>query len=257
MIIKGAALDSTMRSWRAPASSREMARGTAVEAETVASAVVPAASPPVVAPSSAPVSPTAVIEWLSSQPAPIRTQIAHALSDDLEALRERAFTEATELGKQEGQRLAQEHSRRLLKTLESIRDEYQRSCTEALTKLQDSTEVAVVAVLEKLLGPAMTSELGVVAAVSEILATVTPSGSIRIGVHRDDVPWIVAAQEQLEAALGTTAFQVVSDERVQLGGCLIEGDHGLVDGRLETQLDNLRATLLEHRRATSSKGSTL
>jgi flagellar assembly protein FliH len=196
-----------------------------------------------------------VIEWLSHQPAQMREQIAQKLSGELETLRARARAEATEVGRQEGQRAVQEQSRRLLKTLESLRDEYQRRNREALAQLQGSTEVAVVAALEKLLGPAMTSQLGVVAAVSEVLATVTPGGPIRIGVHRDDVPWIAAAREQLEAALGTNEFQIVADERVQLGGCLIEGDHGTVDGRLETQLDGLRDTLLEHRRATSSKES--
>jgi flagellar assembly protein FliH len=253
MIIKGAALDLTRRSWRAP--SQEIVRGATVQVEKLASAVVPATKPPV--PSSVPLRADTVIEWLADQSVETREQVAQVLSGDLETLRERAHAEATQLGKQEGQRAANEQSRRLLKALESIRDEYQRNSTEVLAQLQDSTEAAVVAVLEKLLGPAMTSELGVVASVSEVLATVTPGSPIRIGVHRDDAQWIVAVREQLEAALGTTEFQVVADERVQLGGCLIEGDHGMVDGRLEMQLDGLRATLLEHRRATASKGSAL
>jgi flagellar biosynthesis/type III secretory pathway protein FliH len=41
---------------------------------------------------------------------------------------------------------------------------------------------------------------------------------------------------------------LLSDDRVLLGGCLIETSGGTLDGRLETQMQQLRDTLLAARR---------
>lgn len=40
---------------------------------------------------------------------------------------------------------------------------------------------------------------------------------------------------------------LVADERVALGGCIVETDAGSLDGRLETRLAELKAVLLEAR----------
>ncbi len=51
------------------------------------------------------------------------------------------------------------------------------------------------------------------------------------------------------------AVELLADERVELGGCLIETGGGTLDGRLETQLKRLRDTLLGAARAPAAEGA--
>jgi flagellar assembly protein FliH len=41
-------------------------------------------------------------------------------------------------------------------------------------------------------------------------------------------------------------LELAADERIQYGGCILETPQGLVDGRFEVQLENLRQTLQPH-----------
>lgn len=49
--------------------------------------------------------------------------------------------------------------------------------------------------------------------------------------------------------------QLVADERVELGGCIIDTDAGSLDGRLETQLSELKTLLVELHQAHESHES--
>jgi flagellar assembly protein FliH len=52
------------------------------------------------------------------------------------------------------------------------------------------------------------------------------------------------------------AVELLADERVELGGCLIETGGGTLDGRLETQLKRLRDTLVGAARASVVEGAS-
>jgi flagellar assembly protein FliH len=54
-----------------------------------------------------------------------------------------------------------------------------------------------------------------------------------------------ALLEQGGHGLNLGAAQLVADERVEVGGCIIDTGAGSLDGRLETQLSELKAVLLE------------
>ena len=73
---------------------------------------------------------------------------------------------------------------------------------------------------------------------------------------------VLATGRAVEMAIGegllpkngdTARLELVADERVELGGCLIETDGGTLDGRLETQLKRLRDTLLDAARAPAAE----
>jgi flagellar assembly protein FliH len=51
--------------------------------------------------------------------------------------------------------------------------------------------------------------------------------------------------------------EIAADDRVELGGCLLETPSGTLDSRLEVQLANLRRTLLEARSRQINEDGTL
>jgi flagellar assembly protein FliH len=52
---------------------------------------------------------------------------------------------------------------------------------------------------------------------------------------------------------GIKGLEIVSDEGIELGGCLLETARGGLDARLETQVQRLRELLLAARRAEAAQ----
>ena len=167
--------------------------------------------------------------------------------EELEALgaevRERARLEGREAGQAKA---ASEHAAQIKALAGLVRGARERLDAD----IGDLSELAVEVVYEsvcKLLGQALAGREGVIAAVREVVRRARERSRLSLHVSPSDYALI---REHLAAVLeGLEAGQVevVSDERVQLGGCLLETPSGSLDGRLEVQLENLRRALLAAR----------
>lgn len=111
----------------------------------------------------------------------------------------------------------------------------------------DGTEDMLVEIafeaLCKLLGEAMTQRSGVRAAVLNVVQRARAREMLVVRVAPDDLHLL----QSEAAALGAPGVQVLGDARVRLGGCLLETSGGNLDGRLETQLQQLCDALLRAR----------
>ncbi len=114
-------------------------------------------------------------------------------------------------------------------------------------------EVGINIVFEavaKILGQAMAREEGVVFAVREVIAHAKERNNLIVRVSPDDFLLLERNRSKLlEGSEGNV--EMVADDRVSLGGCLLEAAGGSLDGRLEVQIQQLRDMLLDvrHRRA--------
>jgi flagellar assembly protein FliH len=96
--------------------------------------------------------------------------------------------------------------------------------------------------------------------VKHSIAQLAGSPLVSVRMHAQDVAQL-RGDAELAAMLDAAAKDDVkwlADERVQLGGCLLESASGTLDATLETQLQRLRDTLLATRRARTpgtSQGS--
>lgn len=119
----------------------------------------------------------------------------------------------------------------------------------------DSTEDMLVEIafesLCKLLGETLAQGAGVRAAVMNVVQRARAREMLVVRVAPDDLGLLhseaVPQGDALAAMLGAPGVQVLGDARVSLGGCLLETSGGTLDGRLETQLQSLRETLLRTR----------
>ena len=80
---------------------------------------------------------------------------------------------------------------------------------------------------------------------AQVLASAAPLGDLRVFVSPADAP-------RLEALLADQAFsthgqrvQIIPSETVKPGGCLVEGQQGMVDARVETKLNAVMQMLSE------------
>ena len=90
---------------------------------------------------------------------------------------------------------------------------------------------------------ALVSREAVVGAVCEVVKRVREERELRIHVNPSDLPVLRTAEAGIEASLPGRRFTLVSDGRVESGGCIVESTLGSLDGRLEVQLAELCATL--------------
>jgi flagellar assembly protein FliH len=132
----------------------------------------------------------------------------------------------------------------------------------AMTRQSEaSAELALqltFAALGKLLGTALASRDGVQGAVAQALAQTDAQRVIAIRVAPQDLA-LFAGTEQASGLLSGLPRDVTieADERVALGGCLVETTHGTLDARIETQLDMLLQVLRDARAATAASPAVL
>jgi flagellar assembly protein FliH len=98
----------------------------------------------------------------------------------------------------------------------------------------------------KIVGDALGRREGVVAVVQSVLRNLREREQLVIRVAPDDLALLESHRKDLLPYRGTVVA-LVADERVSLGGCLVESSGGTLDGRLETQMQRLREILVDAR----------
>ena len=78
------------------------------------------------------------------------------------------------------------------------------------------------------------------------LAMAAENGRLKVSLHPEDLENIKQFIPQLEQRLGSaTRLECEGDLAISRGGCLVETDSGIIDARLEGQLEVLRQQLRE------------
>jgi flagellar biosynthesis/type III secretory pathway protein FliH len=82
------------------------------------------------------------------------------------------------------------------------------------------------------------------ATLQEALQMAAEHGKLRIRIHPEDLENIKEFLPQLKQRLGETRpLELQDDLGISQGGCLVETDSGMIDARLEEQLETLRQQL--------------
>ena len=127
-----------------------------------------------------------------------------------------------------------------------------RSARAALVSEIAGTEDVIVEIafeaVCKILGEALLNSEGVVAIVREVLRSMREREQLLVRVAPADFELLEQHRAQLLQGEDGRTLDLVADERVVLGGCLVETTGGTLDGRLETQMQRLVDTLTSARR---------
>lgn len=153
-----------------------------------------------------------------------RAEAARAAQVQLEAAMERATAPLLDT------------QRRLAALLSSVQD----ASREALLEAEEDMVALCFQAICRVLGDTAVTQEGVQAQVRTLLAARTRQEPLVIHLHPDDL-----AQIETLVRDGVTC---IADPQVVFGGCILRGDGGGLDARLETAVEEMKAALLVTRR---------
>jgi flagellar assembly protein FliH len=181
----------------------------------------------------------AVIAWLAAQGTDARRAIAAALADEVDA----EYAAARELGREEGAAEARDRaaaeSAQHVQALERVATELRAVVERDGAALAASCCEIVLEVLKKIAGPLLAAPEAVTGAVAQVLQRLKDDQQVVVRVRPAELETLAAAKPALTRALAGGELTLVADQRVELGGCIVESGLGNLDGRLEVQLGEL------------------
>ena len=149
---------------------------------------------------------------------------------DADAIRAKAY--------EEGLLAANEEAARIILQAQGILHEVQAWRDEILTQGEASIMALVLQIGKKVFGEGIDLDPeNLQKNVEQALALAKPLGDLHIHLHPDDVEKIQPAWTSIQNQNNLQTLQLVPDGAIRKGGCLIEGQSGCVDARVETQLD--------------------
>jgi flagellar assembly protein FliH len=171
----------------------------------------------------------------------------HEIQEELARDRRAAIEEGRMQGYQDGMQASREALDEELERLKALIEGLSNEKSKRLSEAEDAIVEVVGASIAKILGEVMLTPEGVVAAVRNAIAQLTQRDKLIVRISPDDFALLEAERHKLLEGLDDTSVELVQDDRVKLGGCLLETKSGSLDGRLEVQLQRLSDVLLNAR----------
>jgi flagellar assembly protein FliH len=173
---------------------------------------------------------------------------------ELAAARQREEREGWAAGHAKGVAEAEAAHRDKLQHLDQLIQSAGHSFTQQIEGLEDIAVGIAFEALTKLLGQTLPTREGVQAMVAQVLERTRGQERLVVRLAPSDF-YLLLQHPSGEPVLAHPGVELVPDERVELGGCLVETGAGSLDARLETQMAALRQALLRARAEQPLRGS--
>jgi flagellar assembly protein FliH len=175
-------------------------------------------------------------------------------ADDIRGVRQRAYQEGLEQGRAAGIEAGRRELAARAQALERVLDALARPFEELDHRFHDEIVALVRAVCRQLIRREMRLDpTHVAGVVRESLAALPMSArDIVVRLHPDDA---AVVRECLPADSGNRGWRIEPDPALDRGGCLIATSESQIDGRLETRLGRVIATMFEDERKDDAPGA--
>lgn len=171
----------------------------------------------------------------------VREEILNQALREAEELRR----EAQSRGYQEGLVAAHRETERLLRTLEAVVGSAKVDLIRSLRHSESAMVRLALEVGTKLALKELADDPSLVMkAIEQAMDYVVAVEAVRLRLHPEDTA--IVGPEWLDAKAniwGLRKVDIIADEEVKRGGCLIETELGLVDARVETRLAQIGSAL--------------
>lgn len=165
------------------------------------------------------------------------------LAKDQETPNEQAWEQGYADGHRTGLEAGEALYREKIEALGTILQSASQGLEDGIKGTEDAIVEVAFEAITKTLGRAMTTREGIAAIVKEVITHAKDREYLVVRVAPRQVAFL--KQESATLLNGSAGkIELVADDRVELGGCLLETSGGSLDGRLEVQLQQLRDTLL-------------
>ncbi|HHJ13927.1 MAG TPA: hypothetical protein ENJ79_06050 [Gammaproteobacteria bacterium] len=158
---------------------------------------------------------------------------------DLDELRQEARQQGYDAGHKEGFEAARQELATQLDELDNLSRRI-AECYEAdIASLEAGAVEVVFAATSKIVGETLLTVEGVAAVVNQALKQVAKRDKLVVHVSSADKQRLDEARRLSGHSMLDGALEVVADDRVVLGGCILETRGGNLDARIEVQLQKL------------------
>jgi len=131
--------------------------------------------------------------------------------------------------------------------MQSLLDSVRMALVSGVQGSEDIAVEIVFAAICKIMGAQLATREGTVAVVQEAITHAGTRERVVVRVSPDDQILLNDVLSSVPARSGSPQLEVIADERVALGGCLLETAGGSLDARLEAQLKQFCDSLLRAR----------
>jgi flagellar biosynthesis/type III secretory pathway protein FliH len=178
------------------------------------------------------------------------------LGRELAALQQQALESGREEGLKQARQAAEAQYQGQLETLRALIEGVREARQCYVEDIGDEAVEIVFVALTKILGAGFATRTAAVAAVGEAIRCCKERGRLLVKVAPKDFQLLNAHRRELLESASASEIELICDEQVKLGGCVLEGTSGNLDARLETQLQRLRETLLRARESWADSPET-
>jgi flagellar assembly protein FliH len=161
------------------------------------------------------------------------------LADEIEAEYAAARARGREQGAAEARDRAAEENTQHVQALERVAAELRAVVERDGATLAANCCEIVLEVMKKIAGSLLAAPEAVTGAVAQVLQRLKDDQRVIVRVRPAELEILTAAKPALMRALAGGELTLVADQRVELGGCIVESSLGNLDGRLEVQLGEL------------------
>lgn len=169
------------------------------------------------------------------------------LEGELAELRPQVIESAREEGLKQGREAAEAECRRQLDSLRQLIGTAREARNRYVEDLADEAAEIVLAAVVKILGDGFLDGSAALAAVAEAIGRSKARGKLLVRVSPPDHSLLEKRRGELMESADTREIEIIADEQVKLGGCILDSGAASLDARLEVQLGRLREALLQAR----------
>ena len=166
-----------------------------------------------------------------------------------EEIKHQAYQQGFELGLKQGEERgliqAQEQADVRLKKLDDFILSLEQQIAETLRKQSPKLFDILASILPNFFIHNTVSKANIEFAINKALKEINDSERMTIKLSKEDYQLLQQGKIAIHAS---GHLKIEASDEVVLGGCLIETEKGIFDGRLENQMDKLKDILLDYKR---------
>ncbi|MDM5179190.1 hypothetical protein F2P44_15990 [Massilia sp. CCM 8695] len=179
-----------------------------------------------------------------------RLRMDKELQDALAVAEQRGYAAGLERGEAQARKAIHDQ----LERIGALGLALSQNRAKVLEQAQDDSVEIVYTALCRMIGMVATGRDAVAGMVAQTLASFKhKTEHLVVRLHPQDHALLTQAAAALEVASLDAGLDLRADASVRIGGCLVDGNGGTLDARLDTQLGSVRDALLKVRRAHAHK----
>jgi len=170
-----------------------------------------------------------------------------AARDEAQRIRDSAYKEGYEAGRCEATDNVVAEAGKLIETLKGLNEELLNEEQRILSEVEPRLVELAVQIAEKILRRELTQDAGAVrSTVTAALNKLTDRDRVTIRANPSDVAILKEFKVDIAKAFdGIREVNVVADENIVRGGCIVETDMLRVNGDIAAQLEEVQQQLME------------